>query len=431
MIKKTIPASFLLMLLFTYFGWTQEQNIPIKTGFSLGAIPAFAFDSDLGLKYGAVLNLFDYGNGDRFPDYKQHLFLRFTNTTRGSAQFQAILESEKIISKSKSIIEVSYLSDKKLEFFGFDGRNAVFHPNNIDPKHTDVVNSAFYAHHRNWLRLRFDIQKFLIGRELRLLAGISYNHIRTGPEEISNIESNIPNRSLYENYIQWGIIGKQEASGGDLGYLTLGLIYDTRNEQSNCTDGRWLETFLVISPGIFDTPGFSKLIFTYRHYHSFFQNRLTLTGRASIQNKLSGKIPFYFLPVYMDSRQNQDGIGGAFNLRGVSRNRLAANGYLTGNFEIRQRLGEFSLLKQHFTLSGVVFYDMAYITQPVKPELSQVPETQKARFFRQDNQKPHHSAGPGLFIIFNRNNVVSVNYGIPFSFQDGIGGLYIGSSLLF
>jgi outer membrane protein assembly factor BamA len=164
--------------------------------------------------------------------------------------------------------------------------------------------------------LRFDIQKFLIGRELRLLAGISYNHIRTGPEEISNIESNIPNRSLYENYIQWGIIGKQEASGGDLGYLTLGLIYDTRNEQSNCTDGRWLETFLVISPGIFDTPGFSKLIFTYRHYHSFFQNRLTLTGRASIQNKLSGKIPFYFLPVYMDSRQNQDGIGGAFKSQG-------------------------------------------------------------------------------------------------------------------
>jgi hypothetical protein len=95
MIKKTIPASFLLMLLFTYFGWTQEQNIPIKTGFSLGAIPAFAFDSDLGLKYGAVLNLFDYGNGDRFPDYKQHLFLRFTNTTRGSAQFQGYIGERK------------------------------------------------------------------------------------------------------------------------------------------------------------------------------------------------------------------------------------------------------------------------------------------------------------------------------------------------
>ncbi|MCA1759279.1 MAG: hypothetical protein LC658_05885 [Bacteroidales bacterium] len=39
--------------------------------------------------------------------------------------------------------------------------------------------------------------------------------------------------------------------------------------------------------------------------------------------------------------------------------------------------------------------------------------------------------GHGLYIVFNQNNVITVNYGIPANKQLGQGGFYIGSSLLF
>ena len=46
----------------------------VKTGLSFGALPAVAFDSDLGFQYGLLGNLFQYGDGTTYPDYRWSLY---------------------------------------------------------------------------------------------------------------------------------------------------------------------------------------------------------------------------------------------------------------------------------------------------------------------------------------------------------------------
>lgn len=51
---------FFGLLLLSLSVLSQEK---VKKGFGFGALPAVSFDSDLGFQYGAIVNLFHYGDG--------------------------------------------------------------------------------------------------------------------------------------------------------------------------------------------------------------------------------------------------------------------------------------------------------------------------------------------------------------------------------
>ena len=407
-------------------------------GYTFGLIPALAFDADLGIKYGGVINIFDYGETQLPPHYEQYLFIKLTNTTKGTLNLQALLESETLIKRAKVFAEAGFMVDRNLDFFGFNGTNASFHNEFIDDESNEYKNSLFYAHHRNFLRLRFDIQKYLSGNKLRLLTGLTFNHYATSPARNDHNNSNngqipgtVPEPALFEKYIEWGIIHPDETRGGHLSMVSLGIVYDSRNDPCYCTDGKWFESVLLFSPGIISSYSFSKHILTYRQHTSFLDERITLSFRLSSQQKISGKIPFFYLPTFYDTRSSHDGVGGAFNLRGAMRNRIAANGFITGNFEIKFKTLEFRLLRQNFLASLSAFYDNALVTQGWNMNLENVPAAERAIHFTSEKQKLHHTFGSGLYLVFKQNNVITVNYGIPADQQLGSGGLYIGSSVLF
>jgi len=435
---KYFWALFLFVPL-SIVGQKEEKSMSERRSrYSFGVIPALAFDSDLGFKYGAVVNLFDYGETKFPPHYEQYLFVKLTNTTKGTLNLQALLESETLINKAKVLAEASYLVDRKLDFFGFNGTDAVYNPEFTDSESDAFQNNFFYGHHRNFLRLRFDVQKYLAGSRLRLLTGFTFHHfgISSAREERKDKGDNSPSDgfqhpTLFENYNNWGIIRPDESSGGNISLFSLGLIYDSRNDPCYCTEGKWFETVFNYSPAFLGDAGFSKLILTYRQHTSFLKDKLTFSFRVSSQQKLSGEIPFYFVPTFYDSRLTSDGVGGAFNLRGALRNRIAADGFVTGNFELKFKTYDFKLLRQFFSTSISGFYDNAYITQTYKVNLDNVPDSEKPIYFNPGKQKVHHTFGTGLYIVFNHNNVVTVNYGVPVNIQLGRGGLYIGSSLLF
>ena len=102
----------------------KNDSIKKRSRFKIGGIPVFAYDADLGLKYGAVINLFDFGDDKIPPNFEQYLMLRLTNTTRGTVNLQALLESESLINNTKVLAEASYIIDKRLDFFGFNGTQA-------------------------------------------------------------------------------------------------------------------------------------------------------------------------------------------------------------------------------------------------------------------------------------------------------------------
>jgi len=416
----------------------DESRAKRKSRYAFGVIPALAFDSDLGFKYGAVVNLFDYGESKSPPHYRQYLFLKLTNTTNGTLNLQALLESETLINKAKVLAEASYLVDRKLDFFGFNGTDAVYNPEFTEPDSDNFRNNFFYAHHRNFLRLRFDVQKYLAGSRFSLLTGFTFHHfgISLAREERKDKGDNsssdgFQHPTLFENYNNWGIIQPEESSGGNISLFSLGLIYDSRNDPCYCTDGKWFDAVFNYSPTFLGDAGFSKLILTYRQHTSFFKDKITFSFRVTSQQKLSGEIPFYFVPTFYDSRLSSDGVGGAFNLRGALRNRIAADGFVTGNFEIKFKTLDFKLLNQYFSTSISGFYDNAYITQTYKLNSENVPEVEKPVYFNPGRQKMQHTFGPGLYIVFNKNNVITINYGMAANKQIGTSGLYIGSSLLF
>ncbi len=409
-----------------------------RSDYSFGFIPALAFDADQGVKYGGVINLFDHGTKKTPPEYEQHLFIRLTNSTGGSLNALFLLESESLFRYARFLGEITYIRDNYLKFFGFNGRNAIFHEAFTREGDELFIQRSYYAHERNLFRLRLDYQHYIRNKHFRLLTGIQHNIFGVNPIELqtnqsdNNLENN-PDEvgTLFHKYLQWKIIPEGEQNGGHVSLFSAGLIYDTRNDHCYCTDGIWIDGYVALSPGLGESRSFSKLILTYRQHRSFLNENLVLSLRVSSQQKLHGVIPFYMLPIYFDSRLSQDGLGGAFTLRGAMRNRIVSDGFVLGNIEAKFSLMDFYLLGQYFSSKMAFFFDMAFVTQPYHVDLSSVPSNFRSQYFQDIRQSTHHTFGPGLYIVFNRNNAITINYGFATDPQDGHGGFYIGSSLLF
>jgi len=62
---KNVAISFLFVVFITTLSFAQdeEKKEKIKDGWSFGAVPAIAYDSDIGFKYGGLVNFYDYGDG--------------------------------------------------------------------------------------------------------------------------------------------------------------------------------------------------------------------------------------------------------------------------------------------------------------------------------------------------------------------------------
>lgn len=410
----------ILLLLTSKFLSAQENQLPNKSILKFGVIPVLSYDADLGLKYGAIINLFDYKA--KKADYSQYLLLRLSNTTRNTLNIQSLFESESLIPNATTFIEAAYINDQKLGFYGFNGIESNYNTKYKNSNSEKFINQNFYTLNRKLLRFRADIQTNL-NSNWRALTGITYSKFIL----ISNKENA---SSLYDNYVNWGIVNNTEKYGGSVLNFKLGFVYDSRNDKCSCTSGQWFEGFVVYAPPIADMPTFSKMVLTYRHYHSLSKN-FTLLFRLSSQTKLSGEIPHYMLPIYFDSQLNQDGLGGAYTMRGIARNRIVADGFTLGNFETRFNIKEFKLWGLDFLISGTLFYDLAYIMQPYNVNMSNVPTAIKHDYFTTKEQPIYMGFGPGINIIYNKNNITTVNYGFNVNKQYGTGGLYVGSKFLF
>lgn len=415
------------------------ETIPNKiSGYKWGVIPTLAYDADIGFKYGGNINVFDYGNGDKYPDYLQYLYVKLMNSTKNTSNVQLLFSSDKLIKKTRLVAEFSYIVDKNLNFLGFNGINAIYNENFVNPGSVEYINKYYYTQQRRLFRGRIDIQKNIFNPKMNLFAGFTFNNFENTSTDFDKFSApDGPNDtpaqeiSLYQQYVSWGVIKEQEKSGGNISYFNLGLIYDSRNNQRVTTSGLWVESFALISPKYISDQTFSKFIFSFRHYLNFPKAKMVFSYRLSSQSKMTGEIPYYLLPTYFESLVSRDGLGGAYNLRGITRNRVVSDGFVLGNFELRKKVASTRLLKLDFDFHLSAFTDAAYITQEYKIDKSNVPANWHDQLFDDRKQNISATYGLGLYIIYNANNIMSIYYGFPSSKQLGNGGLYVGSSFLF
>jgi hypothetical protein len=424
-----------------------ETKEKIKKGFSWGGVPAIAYDTDVGFKYGAVVNLYSYGDGSHYPDYDHSLYLEWSRTTKGNGINQIVYDSKYLIPNMRLTAEVSYFTEKNLNFYGFNGYKAYYNSDFEDQDHEDYVSRMFYRHSRKLFLMKADFQGKL-GGNFRWLAGISFNKNTVDSVDIDKLNEgksgddllpDVP--GLYDYYVDWGVISKDQAKGGNNTFFKFGLVYDSRDIEANPSKGIWDEVILFVGPKAFGYEDFTtSALFAHRQYFTLLPNTLTFAYRLAYQTKLSGNIPFYMLPYYIDSKQTKDGFGGAKTIRGILRNRVVGNGVAFGNLEFRWKAIKTFLFKQNFYIALSAFMDAGRVVDPYEVDLSGVPSSimldngltyNPQEWFNVDDESIHASYGIGVHFALNQNFIVAVDYGRAIKKEDGTSGIYIGLNWLF
>ncbi len=415
----------------------------IKKGWNLGALPVISFDSDLGFQYGALMNLYDYGNGSLYPNYERSLYMEASYFTRGSGIFRINYDTKKLIKGIRVYADLSFMPDQIYAFYGFNGYDAIYHPSWIEIGNRNYVTKVFYRFKRKFFRAKVDFRGNFGNGKLHWVVGAGLYSISVGNVNLAKLNKGksgdkiLPDTAgLYDKYLAWGIIPQNEKNGGTFTILKAAFEYDSRDNEANPNRGVWFSTVLAGAPRFLSNmnQGFLKLSITQRQYITLFKNTLFFDYRLGAQFTLAGHTPFYAAPLIFyahSTKAYNEGLGGSSTLRGILRNRIIGDGIAYGNFEFRWKFVKFIIANQNFYLGVNLFLDTGMVIQKTKVDTGKVPGNEYANYFNTNAEKLHNSAGLGLKIAMNENFIVSVDYGKAFNSQDGTHGVYVGLNYLF
>ncbi|MHB9140362.1 MAG: Omp85 family outer membrane protein [Paludibacter sp.] len=403
----------------------------VKKGFGFGALPAISYDSDLGFQYGALVNLYDYGDGSAYPKYNHSLYLELSTYTKGTTIARLRYDSERLIPNVRSTLDIAYVPDQMSDFYGFNGYQSKF------DLATSKLYRNFYKNEKNTFRIKADFQGYFGGSKFGWVAGYAFYNFKMDTVNITKLGlSPVPGGDLFQRYKAWGIIDANEAAGGSINYFKAGLKYDTRDQLACPTKGIFTEAVVQTAPKFLNqTNPHTKMAIIHRQYFSLAKD-LIFAYRLDYQTTLgSDKVPYYAQPElitsYLIAATNQ-GLGGKVSVRGILRNRIIGDAVGFGNFEFRYKFLRFEWLKQNFYLGTNVFFDSGIILKPIAMDLTNVSTPDKAMYFNDyASGKFHSAAGIGLKIGWNENFIISADFGKAFDKQDGNTGMYIGLNYLF
>ena len=110
----------------------NEKGEIIKTGTNFGPLPVVAFDADRGFQFGALLNLYNFGNGDTYPNPKSQWYFEASAYTKegsvGSYKFIVNYDNKTLIPGVRMSICSGYYKDAALDFYGFNGYQSNYIP---------------------------------------------------------------------------------------------------------------------------------------------------------------------------------------------------------------------------------------------------------------------------------------------------------------
>ena len=426
----------LLLCIVTYSIFAQEDNEQeiVKTGWNFGPLPVVGWDSDLGFQYGACVDIFNFGDGSNYPSYNYKMNLEASTYTGGSSLLRCYGDFKTLIPDGKLFFDCTYFNAKKFDFYGFNGYASPYTPGFIMPINpTDMLDgntSAFNWMKRNQFRLVTSVQRRIVGN-LHWAGGFSYYNIQTGNVKINGYENQA---TLYNLYRQANLIHENEADGGNVLQFKAGLVYDTRDHDSDPTRGVNIEATLVGAPDIIDRAGYSNLGFTFvgSQYVPVWSDKLTFAYRLGVQTNLAGEIPYYFinnLNTLFFRKVYTEGLGGNASVRGINRNGVVGNGMAWLNTEFRWRIVNFRFINQNFHIAVNPFFDMGRVIQSYRlEEQKNAYEILKSQYNMPNEYNPfysgkeealHATAGCGLKIVMNRNFVISVEMAHALDERDG------------
>lgn len=431
----------------------QKKEGKIKDGWTFGAVPVVAYDSDLGFKYGALANFYNYGKPSSYPEYLQSIYVEVSRTTKGSGINQLAFDSEHMFPNKPIRItaDISYFTEQALDFYGFNGYQSAYITDfeDDDPDNDLYKSRMYYRMERKLFRIAADFSGNLFHENFKWLVGFAHLNHKLGSVDIDALNKGkdkddlLPSidsmPGLYDEYVEWGIIPEKEADGGIVNYLKLGAIYDTRDNEANPMKGMWSEVVVVTAPKFLDNyeNDYAQLSLTHRQYFTLIQKKLSFAYRLSYQSTIAGKTPFYMLP-YLNFSYNPsisvEGLGGAKSLRGILRNRVVGDAIAFANLEFRWKFIRTVIKNQNLYIALSGFSDLGQVVKETEIDKSKLPDDGSIdtdNYFDAKSDKLHASYGLGLHFALNENFIVACDYGLVTDKRDGSSGIYIGMNFLF
>ena len=422
--EAEIPPSFLLSFMFFPYilaaqakadkqkvtpGDSVTTKKKTEKRWTYGGLPVLGYNSDIGLQFGVLGNIFDYGDRSKYPRYDQQYYAEVSFTTKGGGIYQFFYDSYKLIKKIRTTANITYLTEQSLDFYGFNGYKAVYNHSWEDDQDTAYKSRVFYREQRKILRIGADFQGKFFVEHLNWLAGFSYFQVETEGVDVKKLnkgkseDKQLPDTpGLYNLYSDWNILSPAERDGGTNNYIKLGVIYDTRDNEPNPMKGIWSEVVFLMAPGFISDGEFSfiRLAITHRQYFTLVKDNLSFAYRIGYMGTIAGKSPYYFLPYMINSYSittTVDGLGGSQTIRGIKRNRVVGDGVAFVNTELRWKFWHFRLFNRNWYSALNAFVDAGMVVQdrPVN-EQDIAPGYDPADFFTDGPEYPHVGVGGGL-----------------------------------
>lgn len=439
---------------------TSKKEI-VKKGYNFGPLPAIAFDADKGLQLGALLNIYDFGDGKEYPNPRQQWYFEGSFYTKGSQFYTATYDSKYLIPNVRFSAGITFTIDKALDFYGFNGYRSYFDYDAVKQGKDDpekYLYTPYYRVDRKNLLVKADFTGTIIKKKFYWEAGYYFSWFKEGEIDRAKINKNKADEkkfpddqpTLYEQYRSWGIIPDSEHGGGLNSVIRLGLMYDTRDVENSPGKGLWIEGHMMLAPKWLGTSNpYYRYSLTFRHYVPIIYKKLTFAYRINYQGTMGKSAPFYVLPFYsvFGVSYDRDGLGGYRTVRGMMRNRVQALDAGFYNAEFRWKFVQFKLWKQNIAFAISAFQDGAVATRGYDMTFKRTdvgtPEYEnalaayneymgKSIVYGKDYLDAFHlTAGAGLRFIMNENFIVAFEYGKPFKKQDGNGAFYINIGYLF
>lgn len=431
--KKTLGLLLVLSILLGAFAYAEDEFV--KTGINVGPLPSVAYNSDTGFQYGALANIFFYGDGKIYPDYYHNVYVEWNHTTKGAGLTQLTYDSKYLIPGIRVTADLSHVVKNAWGFYGFNGAESQYNASWVDKTSADYKNPFYYAFKRNQLRFTANFQGNITDKTLRWLGGLGVMNFTVGSASTTTAWDTTGYNStatLYDDFVTWGAITPEEANGGLVTYLKGGIVYDTRDNEACPMKGLWEELLLTYAPKFLgEGGGWLQLSAIHRQYFTLVPDKLSLTYRLAYQGILAGTQPFYLQGNIPDSRNNRDGIGGSKTVRGIMGSRLVGDGYLYGNLEARWKIVRFKWIGQSWYFGINPYLDAGMVVQPYQYDKTGIPMEDVDDYLTGNNETVHLAYGLGIKLAMNENMILSVDYGFAGSQNDGSTGLYIGLGYLY
>ena len=344
-------ACFTLLLGSTANAQTVDK--PPPRGWEFFALPALNFDSDEGVGYGALAEIYNYGNGVqpyRFT-VRPIVFL----TTKGRRDFVLFFDAPKLLPNNWRLD--GYLGREQqlaTPYYGI-GNNTPYNEQLENPP-----NAYYYRYGRTVLRTFANLQHKIGSLPARGLFGAGWGDIKTdeipfdsgttllaqqlGPVSPPCLPPGCPPRPPQ----------------GRIVFLRTGLVWDTRDREIAPNHGSYGDLLVQrVDKALGATTSYTRFTGIYRKY-SPVTSRIVIAQRVLVQ-QTAGDVPFYDLAAIQTSFGQQEGLGGSNSIRGLPKNRFIGKGIALLNSDIRWRFREFVLRKKPAYLTAIGFVDFGRV----------------------------------------------------------------------